>query len=358
MKKLITFLPQVNDGGLEKNFFSIIRNLKKSGIKLIVICCSKKKFNKKLKINEETGIFQLDKFPLQVKLIFSFFFLIYYNFRKKYPILSFQGNIYAIIASKIINCKIYIRLNSHPNYHIKGYIKKKIFIFFYKMADQIIVNSNEIKKTLKNKYNLNSNLIYNELDRKNIIDKSKKRINIKFSNSYPVFISVGRLDQNKNHIFLIEAFNNLKKALKYNLLILGSGNENKYLLNKINKYQLHNYIKIINYRDNPYPYIKFSQFIVLPSKIEGYPNVLLEAGVLGKLIISNNTSGPREIIEKDKRGYLFSIKSYSKFFNILNKIKNKKVNKNKVDNLKKYIKNYHSSDHSKEYIDLIFNINE
>ena len=354
MKKLITFLPQVNDGGVEKNFFSTIKNLKKSGIKLFVICCSKKKFYKKLKINDNTGIFQLDKFPLQAKLIFSFLFLIYYNFRKKYPILSFQGNVYAIIASKIINCKIYIRLNSHPNFHIKSYIKKKIFIFFYKMADKIIVNSKEIKKTLKYKYNLNSNLIYNELDRNNIINKSRKNVRIKFSNNYPIIISVGRLDKNKNHIFLIEAFNALRKSLNYNLIILGSGNENQHLLNKINEYQLSRNIKIINYKDNPYPYMKISQFIVLPSKIEGYPNVLLEAGVLGKTIISNNISGPREIIGRDERGFLFDTKSYSKFFNVLNKIKNKKLNNSKVDNLKRYIKNYHSSDHSNKYINLIF----
>ena len=101
-KKLIIFIPHIRGGGVEKNFFSTIKNLKKSGIKLFVICCSKKKFNKKLKINDKSGIFQLDKFPLQAKLIFSFLFLIYYNFRKKYPILSFQGNVYAIIASKIV----------------------------------------------------------------------------------------------------------------------------------------------------------------------------------------------------------------------------------------------------------------
>ena len=52
----------MNDGGLEKNFFSTI---------------------KKFKINDKSGIFQLDKFPQQVKLIFSFLFLIYYNFRNK-----------------------------------------------------------------------------------------------------------------------------------------------------------------------------------------------------------------------------------------------------------------------------------
>ena len=70
------------------------------------------------------------------------------------------------------------------------------------MADKIIVNSKEIKKTLKYKYNLNSNLIYNELDRNNIINKSRKNVRIKFSNNYPIIISVGRLDKIRTIFFL------------------------------------------------------------------------------------------------------------------------------------------------------------
>ena len=126
------------------------------------------------------------------------------------------------------------------------------------------------------------------------------------------------------------------------------------MLNKIYEYKLNNYIKIINFKNNPYPYIRKSKFFILPSKIEGYPNVLLEAGALGKLIISNNISGAREIIEYDKRGYLFGISSYSKFYKVLKKIKNKETNKTKIKNLKMYIKNRHLVDHSKNYINLIF----
>ena len=62
------------------------------------------------------------------------------------------------------------------------------------------------------KYKIKSSIIYNELDENDIINKSKKKVNIKFSNSYPILISVGRLDKNKNHIFLIKAFNNLKNV--------------------------------------------------------------------------------------------------------------------------------------------------
>lgn len=354
MKNLIIFIPSITNGGMEKNFFSTTKNLKKRKINILGISCSKRKFKNQIKLKNNFGLLELDNLNLKLKLFLSFFILIIKNFRQKNPVLSFHGNIFAIIASKIIGCKVYIRLNSHPNYYIDSNFKKIFFRFFYRQANEIIVNSIEVKNFLKNKFNLKSTVIYNELDKNDIINKSKKKVKIKFSNGYPILISVGRLDKNKNHIFLIEAFNALRKSLNYNLIILGSGNENQHLLNKINEYQLSRNIKIINYKDNPYPYMKISQFIVLPSKIEGYPNVLLEAGVLGKPIISNNISGPREIIGRDERGFLFDTKSYSKFFNVLNKVKNKKLNNSKVDNLKRYIKNYHSSDHSNKYINLIF----
>ena len=354
MKNLIIFIPSITNGGMEKNFFSTTKNLKKRKINILGISCSKRKFKNQIKLKNNFGLLELDNLNLKLKLFLSFFILIIKNFRQKNPVLSFHGNIFAIIASKIIGCKVYIRLNSHPNYYIDSNFKKIFFRFFYRQANEIIVNSIEVKNFLKNKFNLKSTVIYNELDKNDIINKSKKKVKIKFSNGYPILISVGRLDKNKNHIFLIEAFNNLKNKIKYNLIILGSGNENQYLLNKIYEYKLNNYIKIVNFKNNPYPYMRKSKFFILPSKIEGYPNVLIEAGALGKLIMSNNISGAREIIEYDKRGYLFSIKGYSKFYKVLKKIKNKEINNTKINNLKKYIKNRHLLDHSKKYINLIF----
>ena len=354
MKNLIIFIPSITNGGMEKNFFSTTKNLKKRKINILGISCSKRKFKNQIKLKNNFGLLELDNLNLKLKLFLSFFILIIKNFRQKNPVLSFHGNIFAIIASKIIGCKVYIRLNSHPNYYIDSNFKKIFFRFFYRQANEIIVNSIEVKNFLKNKFNLKSTVIYNELDKNDIINKSKKKVKIKFSNGYPILISVGRLDKNKNHIFLIEAFNNLKNKIKYNLIILGSGNENQYLLNKIYEYKLNNYIKIVNFKNNPYPYMRKSKFFILPSKIEGYPNVLIEAGALGKLIMSNNISGAREIIEYDKRGYLFSIKGYSKFYKVLKKIKNKEINNTKINNLKMYIKNRHLLDHSKNYINLIF----
>ena len=70
------------------------------------------------------------------------------------------------------------------------------------------------------------------------------------------------------------------------------------LKNKLEKYSklnnLQNKVKFINFKKNPYPYIKQADLFILTSKYEGLPNVLLEAITLKKFIISSNCpTGPR-----------------------------------------------------------------
>ena len=47
-------------------------------------------------------------------------------------------------------------------------------------------------------------------------------------------------------------------------------------------------VKIIKYNKNPYKFIKMTDLFLLPSKFEGYPNVLLETIVLKKFFISSD----------------------------------------------------------------------
>ena len=354
MRNLIMFLPSVNKGGMEKNFFSTAKNLRKRGVNLFSISCSKNKFNKRLKVKKEYGVFEIDSLNLSLKFLISFIILIVKNYKKKIPVLSFQGNIFAIVASKIIGCKIFIRLNSHPDLFLKSSFKKTIFKFFYKMADRIIVNSKQTQDNLKKQLRLRSNLIYNEIDEDEIKAKSKHKIKLKFSNNFPILISVGRMDENKNHIFLVETFNKLKKNIKFNLLIVGSGPQKQMLLKKIQSYNLNHIVKISDYKNNPYPYIKKSHFLILSSFVEGYPNVLLEAGILGKLIISSSCNGSKEIINNGERGYLFNVNKFNELKKILTDLKNQSKIKKKINSLKAYIKKHHKKDNSEKYIDLIF----
>ena len=67
--------------------------------------------------------------------------------------------------------------------------------------------------------------------------------------------------------------------------------------------------------------------MVLSSIFEGLPNVLLEALTLKKFIISTNCpTGPNEILQYGKYGYLYKPKDYKKLSELILKFsRNKNV---------------------------------
>ena len=131
-------------------------------------------------------------------------------------------------------------------------------------------------------------------------------------------INIGRLTDQKDQITLLKSINLLKHKIKVKLLILGSGIEQNNLKNYIKENNLGNHVKIKTFIDNPYPYILKSDLFILSSKYEGLPNVLLEAAVLKKFIISSNCpTGPKEILLNGKGGYLFRIGDYRKLSKLI-----------------------------------------
>ena len=328
-KKILLFMPLIGGGGVEKNFF-IVANFLAKNFEKIYIC------NSFLKINQ---ILKKILFLLIKKKSFNNLFLIYLTaiiklikflmLNQNVTVLSFQANIYCIIISKLFGAKIIARSNASPSGWANNIIKKYIFRIILKLADQLIVNSYEFKKEMKNKLNLNTNLILNPLNQKRIKTLSKKRSNFNFFKNYKFLkiISVGRLVFQKDHLTLLKALNKIKDKINFKLVIIGEGSEKNNLLNFINENNLSKKIKIIKFQKNPYNLINKSDLFILTSRYEGLPNVLLEAAVLKKFIISAKCpTGPLEILSNGRYGLLFNVEDYEslakqiiKFCNISNK---------------------------------------
>ncbi len=334
--KLIIFMPVIDVGGVEKNFYIITNYLSKKYKEVKIITLSKiprHKLNKNVKLAVSTNKFS-KLFGRRALFLISLFFLFketFYN--KKVIILCFQGIVYCTIFSKILGLKIIIRSNSSPSGWSKNILKKYLYKIIYNLADRVIVNSIDFKKELKNKFNLDSISIYNPLNKNEILKSSTKRVDIKFFKKKSLnIISVARFSEQKDHESLIKSINILKSNFNIKLLLIGSGPEKFKINNLIKKFKLQKYIKIIKFKKNPYPYIKKSDLFVLSSKYEGSPNVLLEAITLKKFVISSDCpTGPREILDNGKGGILFKTGDYQMLSKkIIFYLKNKKqLNKKK-----------------------------
>jgi len=355
-------MPSIEIGGVEKNFIIISNFLASKFNKLTVITTSinkKNKFSKKIKFISQSKI-NLSNYSRRFKFLVGLLMLAAEIIKNKNSVvLCFQANIYCIYLCKLLRTKVVVRSNSSPEGWSKNFLKKLIYKNAFSIADKIIVNSLEFKKQIKKKFGVKSSCIYNPLNKDEIINLSKKKVNISFFKKNCLnFINVARLEDQKDHMTLLNAFSNLKNIINFRLLIIGDGKNKKKIEKFIQENKLINEVKILKNINNPFPYIKKSNIFILTSLYEGLPNVLLEAITLKKYVISSDCpTGPKEILNYGKGGTLFKagdsndlykkIKNFSSNKkNILNKIKysskllyrfDKKENLNKYLNLLKKI---------------------
>lgn len=108
-------------------------------------------------------------------------------------------------------------------------------------------------------------------------------------------LAIGRLIDEKGFDLLIRAFSRLKsKSLK--LLILGEGNQFDYLKSLIEELGLTQKVFLCGFISNPMPYIKNAKVCVVSSRIEGFPNVLLQMMALNDNVVSTLCAGEIENI--------------------------------------------------------------
>lgn len=245
----------------------------------------------------------------------------------KDTILSFleRPNILNIKAAKKTKHKTIISVRNYLSILYKSPLftyRKHLIKNYYPLADLIITNSKESKNDLINNFKVPEEkikVIYNIIDNENINKLKQEPIEEKYKKIFenPVIINVGSLTPKKNQMQLIESFKEINNIYpNYNLVIIGEGSLRKKLENKIQDLNLTNNVFLLGKQKNPFKYIYNSDFFVLNSNVEGFPNVLLESLSVGTPVISKNCfSGPKEMLEienydnKDiqltKYGYIF-----------------------------------------------------
>jgi glycosyltransferase involved in cell wall biosynthesis len=342
-KKLIIFMPSVEGGGVEKNFF-IISNYLATKLDKVYLITAENNLSKKIKnikIVYPRSNFWRSKARFRKYIICVFLLIKILLKNRKILVFTFQANLYAILVCKLFRIKVISRSNSSPSGWSKNFIKNYIYKVGLNLADTIIVNSIEFKQEMKKKFSINATHIYNPLNKNEIMKLSKKKVKNLFPKKTLKIISVGRLVDQKNQLIILKAINIIKNLYPIRIVLIGRGIDLYKIKDYIKSKKLSRIVKIF-YTSNPFPYIKQADLFILSSKYEGLPNVLLESIVLKKMIISSACpTGPKEILLDGKAGLLFKVGNYIELsqkiiFYIKNKTKCKKILDTSINNLNRF----------------------
>lgn len=176
----------------------------------------------------------------------------------------------------------------------------------YNEFDNIITVSKTVENSFKEVYGQENKVstIYNPIDVDDIKIRGQEGI-AEFDKGVLNLVTVGRLVPQKGYDILLRVVKHLKEdGFNFKLRILGEGELYGQLFAYIEENSLQDYVELVGFKKNPYPYIANSDLFVCSSRSEGYSLVIAEALVLGVPVISTYCSGPNELLENGKYGML------------------------------------------------------
>lgn len=153
----------------------------------------------------------------------------------------------------------------------------------------------------------NSKIIYlpDPIIEINEIAKQKKKIeHYNLKNRF--FVTIGRYTKQKNHLLLIRCFKKIvQEENNINLLIIGNGELKKNYIAEIQKQDLQDKVKLIDFTKNIPFYLYRSLGLISTSLWEDPGFVMIEAAACNTFVISSDCpNGPKEFIRNDS-GLLF-----------------------------------------------------
>lgn len=148
-------------------------------------------------------------------------------------------------------------------------------------------------------FNRNAEIINNSIDARRFKYDSSVRDRIRSMIGFTkekVIIFVGRLDPQKNPLFLLDILHVLvKEDNDYRLLIVGDGILKKKIENRIVELNLQKYVFMMGTRNDIADLLQAADVFVLPSKFEGLGIVLVEAQAAGIPCFTSNGVVPKSV---------------------------------------------------------------
>ena len=363
LKKIIIFYPSFERGGVEIILLNLIKFFLKKKIEIVLITSNFKKgiikneiFQSRI-VKERSFLIIPDRISKALTASKILVNELKKSNHKNTIVLSLQGSSLAILVSKLLGFKIIVR-NAEDAISSTFFAENKfqslivlfLKIILYNLSDKIISNSKGSGNSLKKIFIKEKKIfpIYNPYLKKIYKNSRKKR--------YKYLLSVGRLTKQKDFNNLIISFSLIKDQIpNYKLIIIGDGQLKNELQSLIENLDLKKRIILTGWKKNLKKYYLSSKLFVLNSLYEGFGNVLIDAINYDLPIITTNCkSGPNEIINYGKGGFLTPIRNPKLLSKqILFCIKNYKLAQKKSLYAKKNIKKFDCQINCEKYFKLI-----
>lgn len=127
----------------------------------------------------------------------------------------------------------------------------------------------------------------------------------------PLIVGAGSLEHWKGFDDLVAAIGLLRdRGRDVRLMILGEGSERAKLEAQVAVLGLVDRVRLPGHTPNPLKYFANADVFALSSRVEGMPNVLVEAMMCGCTVVATDCpTGPRELLREGRFGYLVTPRS-------------------------------------------------
>jgi glycosyltransferase involved in cell wall biosynthesis len=320
-KKITFFMHALHGGGAEKAVVNLLKGLAK-----------RDEFDLDLVLATLEGPY-LDQVPPEVQIIdlnkgrVITAILPLRNYLKQnrpWALIGSMGhvNIVASMAKELAQIQTRLLLVEHTNLSTNksSLLRAKLVPLFMKLLYPRRVNavaavSAGVARDLEQQLGLKKEtvkVLYNPVVNEDLVIQSQASLDHPWfrENSPPVFLAVGRLNPEKDFPNLLRAFAQVRQQKSARLIILGEGQERQKLEKIIDSLGLGDDVLMPGFVKNPYAYMKRASCLVLSSKTEGLPTVLIEAMACGCPVVSTDCpSGPDEILDNGAYGLLVPIEN-------------------------------------------------
>tara|TARA_R110000868_G_scaffold293806_2_gene554294 strand:+ start:5014 stop:6120 length:1107 start_codon:yes stop_codon:yes gene_type:complete len=296
-------------GGAEQTQLNLITALIEQGKKCSVVILKKSKKNSWKHLEDKCEIIHTPFNWIFISYLYLFPFLFFF-FKKNEASYIFSSQ--TLINSLLGVCKkvgfyesqLIVR-ESNSIFKLLDGLKLLRYKIAYKIGysyvDLVICQTSYMKKQLLDampwiEKKTKVVVIPNPLNHKDMLQKSKEVIKELQHEDY--IVAAGRLVPAKGFDILINSFSKIHEKLNgCKLYILGDGPDKESLIKQIRDNGLDKKIILKGLVPNVYPYFKNAELCVMSSRIEGFPNVLLQMMSQNTKVVSTISAGDIDQIE-------------------------------------------------------------